>query len=317
MIFLFDNCYLSTTNQIIERSKQVWIGNHTKLQNDIHYTKAFDILRVYETITDNELDLLFKEIHENYSDTKIIINCDLPNFEYIYYFYFGSLLNIEAVDELYSLDRLKENYGFFYKVNAIIPEKQQNISNFSRYAPSLKQIRVEVVFANYVNGNNDVKQWLIDRVNSIWNSSPGLDKERGVRLLPALLTNEEYTIENLLNENFVDSYLENFNSDDFIPNKMNTKIEQLFECNVTDHFMTVINNNTDWYDDWNNVLLYNKKEFIENCLLNVNFKHKLELIFPTIEHFHSVNPFIWNAVVKNFKNKIWLNKYIIKHGINN
>ena len=59
MIFLFDNCYLSTTNQIVENAKHVWIGKHDKLSNDIYYNQAFDILKKYDTITGSDLDSLF------------------------------------------------------------------------------------------------------------------------------------------------------------------------------------------------------------------------------------------------------------------
>jgi hypothetical protein len=109
MIYLFDNCYLSTTNSILEKSKQVWIGSHLKIQDPM-LNLTYDILHSYETIDDTKLDELFNEIHQDHPNTKTVIYCDTKNFMYVYSYFFNGVLETTAVKELYSFDRLKENY---------------------------------------------------------------------------------------------------------------------------------------------------------------------------------------------------------------
>ena len=72
-----------------------------------------------------------------------------------------------------------------------------------------------------------------------------------------------------------------------------------------------------FYDEWEIVSNYSKKEFIEKCIINPNFEYKVELLFPNVENYDSVNPIFWNEIVKNAKNKLWLDKYTMKYGINN
>ena len=110
MIYLFDNCYLSTTNSIVEKSKQIWIGSHSKLDLDPMSNLTYDILHLYKKITDAELEDLFNEIHEDYPTIKTVIYCDVENFMYVYSYFFNGILEESAVKELYSFDRLKENY---------------------------------------------------------------------------------------------------------------------------------------------------------------------------------------------------------------
>ena len=57
MIFLFDNCYLSTSNQINETCKHVWIGSHDKLDYD-NLNTSYDVYKTYKTITNTQLKTL-------------------------------------------------------------------------------------------------------------------------------------------------------------------------------------------------------------------------------------------------------------------
>ena len=63
MIFLFNNCYLSTTKQILEKAKHIWIGSHP-IEQDLHSHLTFDIYKSYDSVDADILDKLFEDIYD-------------------------------------------------------------------------------------------------------------------------------------------------------------------------------------------------------------------------------------------------------------
>jgi hypothetical protein len=319
MIYLFDNCYLSTTNSIVETSKQVWIGSHPKIKDPM-ITLTYDILHKYEEIDDDQLEELFNEIHQEYSDVKTIIYCDTTNFMYVYSYFFNGVLEESAVTELYSFDRLKENYrlGVFATrdVNFVdLPETLQGTDTASTFSSLLTTTRIEVAFANALRGNQEAMDFCVDRATKMYDGSPGFWSKDAEQNLPALLTDSQFTISNLTNNEFIDSFVSQFEIDEVFPNKIVDKIKECFDFDYLKHYFTVMNNTSDWEPMWEQHVNILKQDFVENYLLNKEFACDNQLLFPNYSNFDSVNPILWNNILN--ENTAWLDKYKVKNGTYN
>jgi hypothetical protein len=320
MIYLFDNCYLSTTNSIVETSKQVWIGSHPKLADDPMVHLTYDILRTYEDIDDETLDELFNEIHQEYSDIKTVIYCDVKNFMYVYSFFFNGVLEESAVKELYSFDRLKENYriGTFVTRDVEfvdLPKTLKIADNASSFSSTLTETRIEIAFASALRGNQDALDFCIDRVTQMYDGSPGFWLKDAEQNLPALISNEDFTIQNLLDEEFINSVISEFEIDEVFPNKIVNKIKETFNFDYLEHYFTVMNDTPDWKPMWEQDANISKETFAKNYLLNKQFASSNQLLFPNYSNFDSVNPIFWNKILQ--KNTAWLDKYKVKNGTYN
>jgi len=318
MIYLFDNCYLSTTNSIVETSKQVWIGSHPKIEDPM-INNTYDILHKYEEIDDDQLEELFNEIHQEYSDIKTVIYCDTTNFMYVYSYFFNGVLEKSAVTELYSFDRLKENYrlGVFSTrdVHFVdLPETLQGTDTASIFSSLLTTTRIEVAFANALRGNQEALDFCIDRVTKMYDGSPGFWSKDAEQNLPALLTDSQFTISNLTNDEFIDSFVSQFEIDEVFPNKIVDKIKEYFDFDYLKHYFTVMNNNLDWEPMWEQHANIVKEEFVKKYLLNKEFASS-NLLFPNYSNFDSVNPIFWNNILN--ENTAWLDKYKVKNGTYN
>jgi hypothetical protein len=322
MIYLFDNCYLSTTNNIVETSKQVWIGSHPKLNQDPMLNLTYDILHSYEEIDDEELDELFNEIHQEHSDVKTIIYCDTKNFMYVYSYFFNGILETAAVKELYSYDRLKENYriGTFTTRDVEfvdLPKTLKGTDTASVFSSLLPSTRIEIAFANLVMGNQEALEFCSNRINEMYDGSPGFWAKYAEQSLPAIMSDSQFTIENLLSDEYRRTYVDQFNANEFLPNKIVPIIKQKFDFDYYDHFFTIINNSEEYQEILDPVLTMTKKEFIETRLLNPEIAIKFQLLFPNYSNFDSVNPIFWNMILKNHNNTVWLDKYKVKNGTYN
>ena len=320
MIYLFDNCYLSTTNTIVETSKQVWIGSHPKLADDPMVHLTYDILRTYEEIDDEQLDELFNEIHQEYSDTKTVIYCDVKNFMYVYSFFFNGVLEEPAVKELYSFDRLKETYriGTFATRDVEfvdLPKTLKIADNASTFSSTLTETRIEIAFANALRGNQDAMDFCISRVAQMYDGSPGFWLKDAEQNLPALLSDEEFTTENLINESFIESFISQFEFNEIIPNRIVDTIKDKFGFDYLEHYFTVMNNTPEWQSLWEDSLDLSKEEYARTYLLNPEFAKTNQLLFPNLSNFDSVNPIFWNKILQ--KNTAWLDKYKVKNGTYN
>jgi len=330
MIYLFDNCYLSTTNSIVETCKQVWIGAHPKLSQDPMVHLTYDILHSYKEINDDQLEDLFNEIHEDYSTIKTIIYCDIQNFMYVYSYFFNGVLQIAAVKELYSLDRVKENYRLgtgtgprnrtfiTRKVEFVdLPKTLKGTDTASIFSSLLITTRIEIAFVNAIRGNQDALNFCINRAVEMYAGSPGFWQHDAEQNLPALLNDDQFTIANLTNNEFLESFVSQFEIDEVFPNKIITKIKEYFDFDYLKHYFTVINNTPDWEPMWNQDANISKQEFVKNYLLNKEFASSNQLLFPNFSNFDSINPIFWNKVLQNQNNTIWLNKYKVKNGTYN
>ena len=322
MIYLFDNCYLSTTNSIVEKAKQIWIGSHPKLNQDPMVHLTYDILHSYEEIDDEQLEDLFNEIHEEYSDVKTVIYCDVKNFMYVYSYFFNGVLEQSAVKELYSFDRLKENYrlGTFATRDVEfvdLPKTLKGTDTASIFSSLLTTTRIEIAFANALRGNEDALQFCIDRAVEMYDGSPGFWSKDAEQNLPALLKDEEFTIENLTNEEFVESFVSQFNVDDVIANNILPILQEKFGFDFMTHYFTVINDCPEYEEFWSALSALNKEDFIKNYMLDPVKAIKLQLVFPNFSNFDSINPIFWNKILQNNNNTSWLNKYKVKNGTYN
>ena len=320
MIYLFDNCYLSTTNSIVETCKQVWIGSHPKLSSDPMVHLTYDILNSYKEISDEELDELFNEIHQEYSDVKTIIYCDTTNFMYVYSYFFNGVLETTAVKELYSFDRLKENYriGTFVTRDVEfvdLPKTLKGTDTVSTFSSTLTTTRIEIAFANAMRGNSEALQFCVDRATKMYDGSPGFWTKDAEQNLPALLNDDQFTISNLTNTQFLESFVSQFEIDEVFPNKIVTKIKEYFDFDYLEHYFTVMNNTPDWKPMWEQDANISKEQFVENYLLNKEFASGNQLLFPNYSNFDSVNPIFWNNILR--KNTAWLDKYKVKNGTYN
>jgi hypothetical protein len=320
MIYLFDNCYLSTTNSVIETCKQVWIGSHPKLSSDSMVHLTYDILHSYEEIDDNQLDELFNEIHQEHADVKTVIYCDINNFMYVYSYFFNGVLETNAVKELYSFDRLKENYriGTFATRDVEfvdLPKTLKGTDTASSFSSLLTTTRIEIAFANAMRGNQDAFQFCVDRAVEMYDGSPGFWSKDVDQNLPALMTDEQFTISNLTNEQFLELFTSKFELDELVPNKIVDQIKTIFNFDYLNHYFTVMNNTPEWEQLWEDSLELSKEEYARTYLLNPAFAKHNQLLFPNYSNFDSVNPIFWNTILR--KNTAWLDKYKVKNGTYN
>jgi hypothetical protein len=319
MIYLFDNCYLSTTNSVVETCKQVWIGSHPKIQDPM-IALTYDILHSYEEIDDEQLDELFNEIHQEHSDVKTVIYCDINNFMYVYSYFFNGVLETNAVKELYSFDRLKENYriGTFVirDVEFVdLPKTLKGTDTASTFSSLLTTTRIEIAFANAMRGNSEALEFCVDRATEMYDGSPGFWTKDAEQNLPALLTNEQFTISNLTNNEFLESVVSEFEFGEVVPNKIREQIKTMFGFDYIQHYFTVINNTSDWEELWEDSLELSKEDYVRTYLLNSEFAKDNQLLFPNLSNFDSVNPIFWNNILR--KNTAWLDKYKVKNGTYN
>jgi hypothetical protein len=325
MIFLFDNCYLSTTNHIVENSKQIWIGNHSTLD-----TGAFDIYKTYTDITPAKLNELFVDIHQNLSNVKTIIYCDVEFFQYVYSIFFNGILSKAGVLEMYSYDRLKENYGLgahncglqvtgLREINLVeLPEELDWTRSSSEFSASLQYTRVELEYASALQGDADSMAFCIDRVNTMYDGSPGFWLKFAEQTLPAIMTDDQYTIENLTNPEFIQSYLTKFDINELMPvDGIHDTIKQIYGYDYGKHFFTVVNNTPEYDDIVNSIKGLTKTQLVEDYILDPVFASQHQLIFPNLSNFDSVNPIFWNAILQNKDNTAWLSKYKVTHGTDN
>jgi hypothetical protein len=322
MIYLFDNCYLSTTNSIVETCKQVWIGLHPKLSQDPMVHLTYDILHSYEEIDDEQLDTLFNEIHQEHSNVKTIIYCDTKNFMYVYSYFFNGVLETNAVKELYSFDRLKENYRIGTFTNRDVefvdlPKTLKTTDTASTFSSLLTYTRVEIAFANSVRGDEEALEFCATRVNAMYDGSPGFWTKYAEQSLPAIMSDSEFTIENLIDDAYRETYLQQFEVDEFLPNTIVPIIKDKFGFDYHEHFFKTMNATEDYQEILDPVLSMTKTEFIETRLLNPEIAIKFQLLFPNYSNFDSVNPIFWNMILKNQNNTAWLNKYKVKNGTYN
>ena len=320
MIYLFDNCYLSTTNSIVEKAKQIWIGSHPKLDLDPMLNLTYDILHSYKEIDDDQLEDLFNEIHEDHSTTKTIIYCDTKNFMYVYSYFFNGILEESAVKELYSFDRLKENYrlGTFATRDVEfvdLPKTLKGTDTASIFSSLLTTTRIEIAFANAMRGNEDALQFCINRAVEMYDGSPGFWSKDAEQNLPALLTDAQFTISNLTNDAFIESSVAQFELDELVPNKIVNQIKTIFGFDYLKHYFTVMNNTPEWESLWEDSLELSKEEYVRTYLLNPNFAKTNQLLFPNLSNFDSINPIFWNNILH--KNTAWLDKYKVKNGTYN
>ena len=322
MIYLFDNCYLSTTNSILEKSKQVWIGSHPKLSSDSMVHLTYDILHSYEEIDDTKLDELFNEIHQDHSTTKTVIYCDTNNFMYVYSYFFNGVLETNAVKELYSFDRLKENYRIGTFTNRDVefvelPKTLKTTDTASAFSSTMTYTRVEIAFANSVRGDEEALDFCTDRVNEMYDGSPGFWVKYAEQSLPAIMSDSEFTIDNLINDSYREEYLNQFKVDEFLPNTVVPIVKDKFGFDYHKHFFTIVNNSEEYQDILDPVLTMTKSEFVRTRLLNPEIAIQFQLLFPNYSNFDSVNPIFWNTILKNQNNTAWLNKYKVKNGTYN
>ena len=320
MIYLFDNCYLSTTNSIVEKAKQIWIGSHPKLDLDPMLNLTYDILHSYKEIDDDQLEDLFNEIHEDHSTTKTIIYCDVENFMYVYSYFFNGILEESAVKELYSFDRLKENYrlGTFATRDVEfvdLPKTLKGTDTASIFSSLLTTTRIEIAFANAMRGNEDALQFCINRAVEMYDGSPGFWSKDAEQNLPALLTDAQFTISNLTNDAFIESSVAQFELDELVPNKIVNQIKTIFGFDYLKNYFTVMNNTPEWESLWEDSLELSKEEYVRTYLLNPNFAKTNQLLFPNLSNFDSINPIFWNNILH--KNTAWLDKYKVKNGTYN
>jgi hypothetical protein len=319
MIYLFDNCYLSTTNSVVETCKQVWIGSHPKIEDPM-IALTYDILHSYEEIDDEQLDELFNEIHQEHSDVKTVIYCDINNFMYVYSYFFNGVLETNAVKELYSFDRLKENYriGTFVirDVEFVdLPKTLKGTDTASTFSSLLTTTRIEIAFANAMRGNSEALEFCVDRATEMYDGSPGFWTKDAEQNLPALLTNEQFTISNLTNTEFLESVVSEFEFGEVVPNKIREQIKTMFGFDYIQHYFTVMNNTSDWEELWEESLELSKEDYVRTYLLNSEFAKDNQLLFPNLSNFDSVNPIFWNNILR--KNTAWLDKYKVKNGTYN
>jgi hypothetical protein len=286
----------------------------------VHLT--YDILHSYEDIDDEQLDELFNEIHQDHSDTKTIIYCDTKNFMYVYSYFFNGVLETNAVKELYSFDRLKENYRIGTFTNRDVefvelPKTLKTTDTASAFSSTLTYTRVEIAFANLVRGDEEALDFCTDRVNEMYDGSPGFWVKYAEQSLPAIMSDSEFTIDNLINDDYRETYLDQFKVDEFLPNTVVPIVKDKFGFDYHKHFFTIVNNREEYQEILDDVLTMTKSEFIKNYLLNAEMAIQFQLLFPNYSNFDSVNPIFWNTILKNQNNTAWLNKYKVKNGTYN
>lgn len=329
MIYLFDNCYLSTSNDINELCKHVWIGAHDKIQLEREHN-SYDTYKIYDTISPSELYELLAEIHEKFPQQKVIIYCDLEHFQLVYSSFFGSFLTVDGLQELYKYDRLKENYKIGNKVYGLavtgfketegveLPE-HLTISEPINFIPN--EHRIELAFANYVAGDETQKQYCVSKICQMYDGAPGFWSKYIEQNIPAILDNSEYTMSNILNEDYIKNIVELYDYKELVPNKVNDVIKTEFNFDYLHHFFNVMNENDlpeeEYLNYWKPVATMSKEEFVETRIMNTSIPIKFQLLFPNLSNFDSVNPILWNKIFENCNDKEWLSKFEINHGTDN
>ena len=329
MIYLFDNCYLSTTNQIVETCKHVWIGEHQKL-DDPFLHRTYDIYKSYKSITTKQLNTLLKDIHSKFSDTKVVIYCDVKYYHLVYSAFFGSFMTEEGLRELYTHDRTKENYnigsklygmgvtGFKNVEHVVLPEELQVASPVS-FTPDC--IRIEVAFANYVAGNQDYKQYCIDRVCAMYKGSTGHFSSYIEQNIPAMMEDSDYTITNILSDKYIKTIVDQYETDEILPRSILPLLQEQFGYNHFEHFSNIINSNNIDKDEQErlsaDVCYLPKEEYVEKYIINPERAITFQLVFPNISNFDSINPILWNKILKNHDDAAWLSKFEVNYGTNN
>ena len=281
---------------------------------------TYDILHSYEEIDDDQLDELFNEIHQEHSDVKTVIYCDINNFMYVYSYFFNGVLETNAVKELYSFDRLKENYRIgTFAIRDVefvdLPKTLKGTDTASTFSSLLTTTRIEIAFANAMRGNSEELEFCVDRATEMYDGSPGFWTKDAEQNLPALLTNEQFTISNLTNTQFLESVVSEFEFGEVVPNKIREQIKTMFGFDYIQHYFTVMNNTSDWEELWEDSLELSKEDYVRTYLLNSEFAKDNQLLFPNLSNFDSVNPIFWNNILR--KNTAWLDKYKVKNGTYN
>ena len=328
MIYLFDNCYLSTPNHIVETAKHVWIGDHPN-KDDPNLNYCFDIYQTYSSITLAELEELFEYIHLNLAERKTILYCDSDNFQFVYSAFFNGVLSKPAVLELYTYDSTKENFGIgdgtygmavvnSRNVNKIqLPEQLQWANVTSSFASSLINQRVELEFATAIQGDAASMAFCIDRIDQMYDGTPGFWSRYAEQTFPGIMSDEEYTLEHLLDPEYVDAYTDQFHSDEFIPNAIVPLVKEKFGFDYHKHFFTVVADDPHYDRFLAPIFKMTKKEFLEKRILVPEISVNYQLIFPDLSNFDSINPIFWNAILQNCNNTSWLAKYKVTHGTDN
>jgi hypothetical protein len=129
------------------------------------------------------------------------------------------------------------------------------------------------------------------------------------------MTDEQFTISNLTNEAFLESFVSEFELNEIVPNKIVDQIKTIFDFDYLEHYFTVINNTPDWEQLWEDSLELSKEEYVRTYLLNPAFAKDNQLLFPNLSNFDSINPIFWNTILR--KNTAWLDKYKVKNGTYN
>jgi hypothetical protein len=214
------------------------------------------------------------------------------------------------------------NYGLgvtrFRKISSVeLPEELELAKVSSSFSAGLKNQRIELEFATALQGDNDSLNFCVDRVDQMYDGSPGFWVKYAEQTLPGIMSDEEYTIENLLDSEYLETYLDKFKVDEFIPNKIVPIINEKFGYDYHKHFFTVVNDNENYDSFLEPIFGMTKKEFIEHRILNPKISINYNLIFPNLSNFDSVNPIFWNAILKNQDNTAWLKKYKVTHGTDN
>jgi hypothetical protein len=329
MIYLFDNCYLSTTNQIVETCKQVWIGTHSKL-DDPYLNQAYDIHKTYKTITKNQLESLLSDIHENMSDKKVVIYCDVKYFQFVYSSFFGSFLSEEGVKQLYSYDKTKENYnigsklygmavtGFKNVENVTLPD-ELTISSPLSFKP--ESHRLEIAYANYVAGDDNYKEYCVERVCDMYDGSTGFFSSYIEQNLPAVLSDSEYTMSNILDDAFISNLVSEYSTNEVLPRDIVSLLKEKFGYDHYGHFANVINNNNIDENEQqiisDDVCSLPKEEYVEKYLIDPEQAIKFQLVFPNLSNFDSINPILWNKILENRNDSEWLSKFEVINGTDN
>jgi hypothetical protein len=281
---------------------------------------TYDVLHSYEEIDDEQLDELFNEIHQEHSNTKTVIYCDTKNFMYVYSYFFNGVLEESAVKELYSFDRIKENYrlGTFATRDVEfvdLPKTLKGTDTASTFSSTLTTTRIEIAFASVLRGNTEALEFCVDRAVDMYDGSPGLWSKDVEQNLPALMTDDQFTISNLTNEEFLESFVSEFELNEIVPNKIVDQIKTIFDFDYLEHYFTVMNNTPDWEQLWEDSLELSKEEYVRTYLLNPAFAKDNQLLFPNLSNFDSINPIFWNTIFR--KNTAWLDKYKVKNGTYN
>jgi len=239
---------------------------------------------------------------------------------YVYSYFFNGVLETNAVKELYSFDRLKENYriGTFVTRDVEfvdLPKTLKGTDTASTFSSLLTTTRIEIAFANAIRGNSDALEFCVNRATEMYDGSPGFWSRDAEQNLPALLNDAEFTILNLTNEQFLESFVSKFELNEIVPNKIVDQIKTTFGFDYLNHYFTVMNNTSEWKHLWEDSLELSKENYVRTYLLNPDFAKNNQLLFPNLSNFDSINPIFWNTILR--KNTAWLDKYKVKNGTYN